>query len=275
MSVKIPDFKQMMAAGVHFGHKTSKWNPKMGKYIYGVKNGIHIFDLEKTKQTLETALQAVEDTVAKGGVVLFLGTKKQARTIIKKYAEEVGAPYVIERWIGGTITNFPEINKLVKKLKSLEEQAQADDYEAKYTKRERALFAEEIENLEKQVGGIRELKAVPDLIYIAGVKEEKTAVKEAASKRIKSVGIVDTNADPDKVTYPIAANDDAIKSIEMITALVAEAVKNGRSKQATVKANEKNKEEKEESKRGKAEETSGKEKEKPAADRTKTDEKNN
>lgn len=236
MSVKIPDFKQMMAAGVHFGHKTSKWNPKMGKYIYGVKNGIHIFDLEKTKQTLETALQAVEDTVAKGGVVLFLGTKKQARAIIEKHAKQVGMPFVTERWIGGTITNFSEIHKLVKKLKSLEEKVKEPDYKEKYTKKEQALFAEEIENLEREVGGIRELSGIPNLIYVAGVKDEKIAVKEAKSRKVKSVGIVDSNADPDKVNYPIAANDDAVKSIEMITALVAEAVKSGQAKQKTARA---------------------------------------
>ncbi len=239
MSVKIPDFKLMMAAGMHFGHKTSTWNPKMGKYIYGVKNGIHIFDLEKTKQTLAAALEAVENTVAEGGVVLFLGTKKQARAIIEKYAKQVNMPFVTERWIGGTITNFSEIHKLVKKLKSLEEKVKQPDYKDKYTKREQALFAEEIENLEKQVGGIRDLSGIPDLIYIAGVKDEKTAVKEAKTKKIKSVGIVDSNADPDKVTYPIAANDDAVKSIEMITGLVAEAVKAGQLKQKAAKPAEK------------------------------------
>ncbi len=231
MSVKIPEIRDMMKAGVHFGHRTSKWNPKMEKYIYGVKNGVHIFDLEKTVKSLEAALGAIEETVTKGGVVLFLGTKKQIRGVVEKYAKEVEMPYVVERWIGGTITNFGEIYKLVRKLDELEKKAGEDDYESKYTKRERALFTEEIDNLKLMVGGIRQMKKVPDLIYVAGVRDEKTAVKEVKTKKIKSVGITDTNADPDKVIYPIVANDDAIKSVEMITRLVAEAVKAGKNKQ--------------------------------------------
>ena len=231
MSVKVPEIRDMMKAGLHFGHKTSKWNPKMEKYIYGVKNGVHIFDLEKTYKSLETALGVVEETVQKGGLVLFLGTKKQIKGVVEKYAKEVEMPYVVERWIGGAITNFAEIYKLVRKLDELEKKAGEDDYESKYTKKERALFTEEIENLKLMVGGIRNMKKVPELIYVAGVRDEKTAVKEAQVKKIKSVGIVDTNADPDKVTYPIVANDDAIKSVEMITRLIAEAVKSGRNKQ--------------------------------------------
>ncbi len=239
MAIKLPEIKDLMKAGLHFGHKTSRWNPKMSKYIYGVKNGIHIFDLEKTQQSLKTALEAVENTVAKGGVVLFLGTKKQARKIVKKYALEVDMPFVVEHWIGGMITNFVEIHKLVNKMEELERKAKDVDYENKYTKRERALFQEELDNLDKIVGGIRNLKKIPDLIYVAGVKDEKTAVKEAKVINVKSLGIVDTNTDPDKVTYPIAANDDALKSIELITKLVAEAVKSGKAKKPKVSAPEK------------------------------------
>ena len=231
MSVKLPEIKEMMKAGLHFGHKTSKWNPKMEKYIYGVKNGVHIFDLEKSRDSLETALRAIEETVAKGGAVLFLGTKKQVRGIIEKYAKQVEMPYVIERWVGGTITNFHEIYRLVKKLENLEKKIGEEDYEKKYTKRERSLFKEEKENLDKVVGGIRNMKKLPDIVYIAGVRDEKTAVKEIRVRKIKSVGICDSNVDPAKVTYPIAANDDAIKSLEMITRLVAEAVKAGRERQ--------------------------------------------
>ncbi len=227
MAIQIPTAKELLKAGLHFGHKTSKWNPKMAPYIYGVKNGIHIFDLEKTQQTLEVALKAVEDTVARGGVLLFLGTKKQARKIIEKYAQEVDMPYVVERWIGGMITNFAEINKLVKKLEQLEKRSQEEDYERKYTKKERLLFKDEMDNLRKNIGGIRNLKKIPDLVYVVGVRDEKTAIKELKAKGVKSVGVVDSNANPDKVTYPIAANDDAIKSIELITSLVAEAVKSG------------------------------------------------
>lgn len=231
MSVNIPEIRDMMKAGLHFGHRTSKWNPKMERYIFGVKNGVHIFDLEKTVKSLETALKMVEETVQKNGVVLFLGTKKQIRGVVEKYAKEAEMPYVVERWIGGTITNFAEIYKLVRKLDELEKRAGESDYESKYTKRERALFQEEMDNLKLMVGGVRHMKKVPDLIYIAGVRDEKTAVKEAGVKKIKSVGICDTNADPDKVTYPIAANDDAIKSVDMVTRLIAEAVKAGKNKQ--------------------------------------------
>jgi small subunit ribosomal protein S2 len=239
MSIKLPEIKDLMKSGLHFGHKTARWNPKMSKYIYGVKNGIHIFDLEKIQQSLGVALEAVEETVAKGGVVLFLGTKKQARKIVKKYALEVEMPFVVEHWIGGMITNFVEIHKLVIKMEELEHKAKDVDYESKYTKRERALFKEELDNLDKVVGGIRNLKKIPDLIYVVGVKDEKTAVKEARVIKVKSLGIVDSNTDPDKVTYPIVANDDALKSIELITSLVAEAVKSGKAKISKVSAPEK------------------------------------
>ena len=233
MAINLPDIRQMMKAGLHFGHRTSKWNPKMERYIYGVKNGVHIFDLEKTRKSLETALKAVEETVAKGGVVLFLGTKKQAKKIVKEQAINVGMPWITDHWIGGTITNFAEIFKLVKKLDSLEAKTKESDYEQKYTKRERNLFSQEIEDLDKEIGGIRHITTVPDLIYIVSVRDEKTAVREALRKKIKTLGVVDTNADPDKVSYPIAANDDAIKSIKMVTALVAEAVMAGKAQQKT------------------------------------------
>lgn len=239
--VKLPELKEMMKAGLHFGHRASKWNPKIKPFVYGVKNGVHIFDLSKTQESLKTALKAVEQVAAKGGVVLFLGTKKQARKIVQKYAREVEMPWVTEHWIGGMITNFSEIYKLVKKLDDLEAKAQDPDYESKYTKRERNLFQEEMDRLKIMVGGVRKMKKVPDLIYIAGVRDEKTAVREAKTKGVKSVGIVDTNADPESVTYPIVANDDAIKSLEMITSLVAQAAKQGSLKQGKEKEEEKKK----------------------------------
>ncbi|OIO17724.1 30S ribosomal protein S2 [Candidatus Kuenenbacteria bacterium CG11_big_fil_rev_8_21_14_0_20_37_9] len=226
--MKLPELKEMMEAGMHFGHMPSKWNPKMSKYIFGVRNNVHIFDLEKTIETLARALGVVKSTVANGGVVLFLGTKKQARWIVEEQAKNVVMPYIVEHWIGGTITNFVEIHKLVKKLEILEKRSADLDYEKKYTKWERSQFAKEIEKLNKNIGGIRYMKKIPDLVYIVGIKDEKTAVAEARAKGVKTVGIVDTNADPDDVTYPIAANDDAIKSITMITKLVAQAVEEGK-----------------------------------------------
>ncbi|HOZ36687.1 MAG TPA: 30S ribosomal protein S2 [bacterium] len=230
--VKIPEGKELLRAGLHFGHRTPKWDPKMKPFIFGVKNGVHIFDLDKTVESLTKSLELVKAIVAKGGTMMFLGTKKQARNIIEKYATESGMPYVVERWIGGTITNFQEIYKLIKKLDSLEEMALQNDYEKKYTKKERALFAEERERLLKMIGGIRMIKKVPDLVFIVGVKEEKNATQEAKVKKVKTLGIVDTNTDPDDVDYQIYANDDAVKSIELITRLVAEAVKEGKEEAA-------------------------------------------
>ena len=234
--VKIPESKELLRAGLHFGHKTQKWNPKMKPFIFGVKNGVHIFDLDKTMESLSKALEIVKAIVAKGGIVMFLGTKKQAHNVIQKYALEAGMPYATERWIGGTITNFQEINKLIKKLDSLEEMAMANDYEKKYTKKERSLFTEEKERLMRMIGGIRQMKKIPDLIYIVGVKEEKNATKEAKVKKVKTLGIVDTNTNPDDVDIQIYANDDAVKSIELITGLVAEAIKEGKEEATKIAA---------------------------------------
>jgi len=234
--VKMPSLKEMMKAGLHFGHKSSKWNPKVKPYIYTIRNGVHIFDLEKTQKTMEKALQEVAETASKGGVVLFVGTKKQGRDIVKKYAIEAGMPYVTESWIGGTVTNFAEINKLVKKLDQMEEAEKKDDYEKKYTKWERVQFGVEMDKLRLAIGGIRAMDKLPDLIYIIGVKDEKTAVREAQKKGIRTVGVVDSNADPESVDFPIIANDDAVKSIEMVTKLVAEAVAEG--KKEAVSAND-------------------------------------
>ncbi len=236
MSIKIPELKEMMKAGLHFGHKSSKWHPNMKDYIYGVKNGVHIFDLEETKKSLEKALEAVKDTVKNGGIVLFLGTQKQIHHLTEKYAEEAEMPYVNNAWIGGTITNFHEIRKLVDKLDKLEGQSKADDYEKKYTKKERSLFDEEMQKLNNQIGGIRNLKGLPDLIFIMGVKHEKTAMREANRKKIKIVGVCDTNADPKSVTHPIFANDDAIKSVNLVAGLVTQAIKTGKTEQLQAKS---------------------------------------
>jgi small subunit ribosomal protein S2 len=226
--MKMPTLEEMMQAGVHFGHRTSKWNPKIKPYIYGVKNNVHIFDLEKSLESLEKALNFVKETIAKGGVVLFVGTKKQARKIVEKYAKEVEMPYVVEGWIGGTITNFAEIRRLVKKLESLEEKASDPAYEVKYTKKERLVFSQEAAILNKKIGGIRNMKKLPEVIYVVGARDEKTVLREAKIKKVETAGIVDTNTDPESVDYPIMANDDAIKSLEMMTNLMAEAVKEGK-----------------------------------------------
>lgn len=224
---EIPELLKMLKAGVHFGHRESKWHPKMAPFIFTSRGGVHIIDLEKTVESLKSALDLLRDVVAKGGTVLFVGTKKQAAPILEKYAKEVGMPYVSVRWLGGTLTNFKVIIGLVKKLQQYEEQESADDYEKKYTKKERHDFSVDKERLETMVGGLRGLEKLPDVVYIIDVKAEKTAVREAKRKGITTVAVCDTNVDPSDISYPIPANDDATKSIEMITGLVAEAVREG------------------------------------------------
>ena len=223
----IPELLTMLKAGVHFGHRESKWHPKMAPFIFTVRNGVHIIDLEKTAEYLKKALNVVRDTVARGGIILYVGTKKQAAPVIQRYAEEAGMPYVVERWLGGTLTNFDVINGLVKKLIFLEEKEQDPDYEKKYTKKERLDFMGERERLEKMVGGLRKLDRLPDLVYIMDIKEEKTAVLETIRRGIATVAVCDTNVNPERVTYPIPANDDATKSISLITRLITEAAKEG------------------------------------------------
>lgn len=223
---EIPDLLTMLKAGVHFGHQLSKRHPKMKPYIFTAKNGFHLINIEETQVKLKEALDFVKKIVQNGGTILFLGTKKQAQSIIAKYAKDCGMPYVAERWLGGTFTNFFAISKLVNKYKSLRDKKVSGELE-KYTKKERLEFDREIEKLEKIVGGIVNLAKAPDAIFICDLKKEKTAVREALRKNIPIVGICDTNANPEDITYPIPANDDAIKSIELITSLISEAVKEG------------------------------------------------
>jgi small subunit ribosomal protein S2 len=223
---KTPDLMTMLKSGVHFGHQQAKRHPKMEPYIFTQKSGFHIINLELTQEKLVEALEFVKKVVTNGGTILFLGTKKQAQPIITKYAKECGMPYITERWLGGTLTNFPEIKKLIKKYIDLKKKKQTGQLD-KYTKKEKLEFDREIEKLDKIVGGIETLTKTPDAVFICDIKKEKTALKEAISKNIPIVAMCDTNTDPTKVTYPIPANDDAVKSIEMFTSLVAEAVKEG------------------------------------------------
>ncbi len=224
----IPDLMTMLKSGVHFGHQLAKRHPKMKPYIFTAKSGFHIINLEETQEKLRIALEFVTKIVANGGTILFLGTKKQAQEIIIKYAKDCGMPYITERWLGGTFTNFIEISRVVKKYSELKKKKAAGELD-KYTKKEKLEFEREIEKLDKIVGGIEELHKVPDVIFVVDVKKEKTAVAEANKKNIPVIAICDTNVNPDKVTYVIPANDDSIKSIELITALVAQAVKEGQS----------------------------------------------
>jgi small subunit ribosomal protein S2 len=217
----------MLKAGVHFGHQKSRWHPKMKPYIYTARNSIYIIDLEKTKEKLQSALDYVKKVANRGGTILFIGAKRQAKPIIRKYADEVGMPYVTDRWIGGTFTNHETIQKLIKKYKELKSKMEAGGF-SHYTKKERLKIEEEIEKLEKVVGGITNLTKLPEAVFVIDLKQDRTAVKEAKKRNIPIVGIVDTNVSPEGISYPIPGNDDATKSIELITSLVAEAITEGK-----------------------------------------------
>jgi len=225
---KLPDLMEMLKAGVHFGHQAGKWHPKMEEYLFAERNGIHVIDLEKTQAKLQEALDFIKNTVKTGGIVLFVGTKDQAKPIIEKHAKDCGMPYINQRWLGGTLTNFSVILKLIKKYKDLKSKMETGGFKV-YTKKEQLDFADEIKSLEERVGGIVELKKVPEAIYVVDIKYEKTAVSEATKKNIPLVAICDSNVNPTDIAYPIPANDDATKSIELITSLVAEAVKEGKA----------------------------------------------
>lgn len=225
--MKIPTLLELLKAGVHFGHCHSKWHPKMAPYIYTIQNTVHIIDLEKTTEKLKEALEFLKDLVKKDGVVLFLGLKPTVEKIVKQTAEEVKMPYVTERWIGGTLTNFSVIRKLMEKLDKLEKDKDSGEL-AKYTKKEQIEFDREIERLLKMVGGIRSLKKTPDVLFIVDCKKAKTAIQEARRKKIPTIAITDTNVNPEKIDYPIPGNDDSIKSVRLITGLVVEAIKRGK-----------------------------------------------
>lgn len=216
----------MLQAGVHFGHKASKWHPKMKPYIFGERSDIHIVNLEETAKKLKESLDFIKKTTAAGGVVLFVGSKDQAKEIVKRHAIECGMPYVTTRWLGGTFTNFKTIKSVTDRLTDLKAK-QASGALAKYTKKEQLNFQKEIVKLEELVGGIEMLKKLPEAIFVVDVKAEKTAVVEARKKKVAVVALCDTNINPDDVDYPIPSNDDAVKTIEMMVGLVAAAVKEG------------------------------------------------
>lgn len=226
----LPTLEEMLATGMHFGHRASRWHPSMAPYIIAERNNVHILDLDQTRAKLETALEFIRNLVAKGGVLLFVGTKEQAKVLTREKAESVGMPVVFERWLGGTITNFSVIHQLIKRLKDLKGQRERGEL-AKYTKKEQLEFSREIEELEAKVGGIAALDKLPDALFVIDIKNESTAIREAKRKKIPVVGICDSNSDPTGIDYVIPANDDAVKSIEMITGLVAEAVQEGKSVQ--------------------------------------------
>ena len=226
---------EMLKAGVHFGHKTSLWNPKMAPFIFTQRNSIHIFDLEKTKQKLETALNFAKDLASKGGIILFVGTKRQAKDEVRKAAEAAGMPYVTTRWLGGTFTNFKTIQRTIKKMEKFERLI-ADGEISKYTKKEQLMIKREIEKMKTFFSGIQEMKRLPDAIFVLDVKYDKIPVKEANQTKVKVIGLVDTNSDPTGVDYLIPSNDDAIKVISFMANIFAEAINEGKTKFAEVAA---------------------------------------
>src|SRR3954468_10918842 len=223
------DIKKLLEAGAHFGHKTERWHPKMAPYIHSKRGGTHIIDLTKTVTNLETALSFLEKTAAEGKQILLVGTKRQAKDIVRKTAEETGMPFVTERWLGGMLTNWNTIGARVKHLQDLENRMASGELANKYNKLEVQRFQEEIEQMNILYGGIKELDKRPGALYIVDVVNDANAVREANRLGIPIVAIVDTNADPSQVTYPIPANDDAIKAIQLITDYVQAAIEAGKS----------------------------------------------
>jgi len=221
--------KQFLEAGVHFGHQTKRWNPKMKKYIFGARSGIYIIDLEKTEECLNAARDFLVDLTAKGEFVMFVGTKKQAQEVIKEEALRCGMYFVTERWPGGLLTNFATIKKSINRLKDIERMKEDGTYD-KLTKKEVAQLEKELAKLMKNFSGIVQMERMPKAMFVVDAKKEETAVLEASRLGIPIVALIDTNSDPTKISYPIPGNDDATKSIKLIGSLIADAVIEGRKK---------------------------------------------
>lgn len=236
--VALPDIVEMLKCGVHFGHRKSRRHPKMEPFIYAVRNDVHIIDLEKTLQKLQIALDFLKETAKRGGVILFVGTKKQAQKAIEEAANNCGMPYVSQRWIGGTLTNFAVISKLIKKFKKMKEKMESGEIASKYTKREQLDISREIEELRTALGGIQDLNKMPDAMIIDDLIAEGTALREARKKSLPIVAICDTNVNPELVDYPIPCNDDALKSIEMIMGLFSQAIQEGKDERVKEKEKE-------------------------------------
>lgn len=225
--MKIPSILEMLQAGVHFGHQMSRWHPKMKPYIYTDRGGVHVIDLEKTQVKLQETLEAVKRLASEGKLILFVTTKPQAKEIVKQAAIDCGMPYLVERWLGGMLTNFSEIKKLIKKYVEMKQMVGTPDFE-KYTKKEQLNINKELTKMDTYLIGLTTVDKMPDVLFIPSLQRDKTAVDEAIRTHVTIVGIADTNTNPDKATYFIPANDDAINSIKMMVGLVAEAVKEGR-----------------------------------------------
>ena len=219
--------KQLLEAGVHFGHQTRRWDPKMAEYIFQARNGIHIIDLQKTSKKLDEAYAFIKEQAEEGKTILFVGTKKQAQECVKEAAEKSGMFYVNERWLGGTLTNFKTIRKRIERLAELEKMQEDGTFEV-LPKKEVILLKKEMDKLEKNLGGIKEMTQIPDVIFVVDPKKEHIAVQEARKLNIPLVGLVDTNCDPNDVDYVIPGNDDAIRAVKLVTDVLANAVIEGK-----------------------------------------------
>lgn len=224
-TIKVPELVEMLEAGVHFGHDRSKRNPKMQPFIFTQRNRIAIFDLEKTREALVAALDFVQSLAKdKSKTILFVGTKRQARDIIHRHAEAAGQPYVTKRWLGGTLTNFATIQKSIEKLEHLKSEEESEKVQTTLTKKEKAVRRKERQRLEEILEGIRALRTLPAAVFVAGAHDDELAVSEARRVGLPVIGITDTNANPDQIDYPIPANDDAVRSLELLVGTIAQSI---------------------------------------------------
>jgi len=225
--MEIPKMRELLEAGVHFGHQVKRWNPKMAGYIFAARDGIHVLDLAITVSELQKACEFLKNVASDSGKVVFLGTKRQAQPIIVEEAQRVGAMYVVNRWIGGLLTNFESVSKRIERMEDLEAKRERGEF-GDLTKKEQLLIDREIEKLNRLYGGVRGLRKLPDALFVVDVKKEINAVREAKKREVPVVAICDTNADPDFVDFPIPGNDDAIKSIKILVGAAADAVLEGK-----------------------------------------------
>ena len=237
--------KQLLEAGVHFGHQTRRWDPRMAEYIFQARNGIHIIDLQKSSKKLDEAYAFIKEQAEEGKTILFVGTKKQAQECVKEAAEKSGMYYVNERWLGGTLTNFKTIRKRIERLAELEKMQEDGTFEV-LPKKEVILLKKEMDKLEKNLGGIKEMTQIPDVIFVVDPKKEHIAVQEARKLNIPLVGLVDTNCDPNDVDYVIPGNDDAIRAVKLVTDVLANAVIEGKQGESLEAEEEQSVEESEE-----------------------------
>ena len=238
MSIEV-DVKELLQAGAHFGHKTSRWHPKMAPYIHSKREGTHIIDLTKTVECLEAVLPFITKTVSEGKQILLVGTKKQAKDIVHKAAVDTNMPFVTERWVGGMLTNKKTIGERIKHLKDLEAKMDSGQLESKYNKLEVQRYQEEIDLMNHIYGGIKDLAVKPGAVFVVDVLNENNALKEAKKLGLKTIAIADTNTNPSDIDFPIPANDDAIKTIQLIVDYITKAINEGKLKQKTSKVEDK------------------------------------